>query len=348
MTGKHPLFSILIPVHNVEKYLEQCIESVLNQSWMDYEIIIIDDGSTDNSGAICDRYAEKHASIHVHHQENKGLMMTRKQGLLRATGEYCLFLDSDDYYEPTLLAKAAECIQQDEPDLLIFNKYVTYKNKICSNSFGEMQYEVISKEEGLLRFMSSDQYTSIFTKVIRRELILPFLDEIYVPVSYAEDALQTAHFILLSSKIAILNQCLYYYRIRNSSLIHQKTPEKLLEILQVKEKIYELIKEKGFLTKENEKSYFGNTLNDLMDGLFRVNNRNVSMKVKKRILQDLCNGDFAKQILIGYGEERIAQRNKIRVKLLKNSSYEILIILDRMLMIVQRMADFINHKERFA
>lgn len=348
MIEEKPLFSILIPVYNVEKYLEQCIESVLQQSWKDYEIIITDDGSTDNSGAICDYYGERYSFIRVYHQENKGLMMTRKQGIQKAEGRYCLFLDSDDYYDSALLERVAECIGRDEPELLIFNKFVTYKNRICRNSFGNIPYEVISPKETLLRFMSSDQYTSIFTKVIRRELILPHLDEIYVPVSYAEDALQTAYFILLSSKISILNECLYYYRIRQSSLIHQKTPEKLLEILQVKERIYQLIEQKGFLTEENEKGYFGNTLNDFMDGIFRVNNRNVSVKDRKDTLQRLCVNDFAKQLLTGYGKAQIADHNKIRVKLLKRQSYTALILLDCVLLLLLKLGDRVSRKERFA
>ena len=89
-------FSVLVPVYNVEKYLKQCIESVLNQTYQSFELILVDDGSTDNSGAICDEYASKHKFIKVIHKPNGGLLHTRRVSLAHATGDWYVFLDSDD------------------------------------------------------------------------------------------------------------------------------------------------------------------------------------------------------------------------------------------------------------
>lgn len=347
MIEKIPLFSILVPVYNVEKYLKECIESVLKQTYTNYEVILINDGSTDNSGKICNDYAEKYSQIRVYHQENRGLMLARKQGILKARGKYCLFLDSDDYYAETLLEQVEKYIRRDTPDLLIFNRYTAYKNRICVNSFGKAKYEVIEKEKALLYFLGSDQYTSIFTKAVLRERILPHLEEIYVPVNYAEDALQTAYFILLSNRVAVLNQCLYYYRIREGSLIHQKTPQKLEEILYVKEKIYYLVQKTGYGTVKNEKSYFGNVLNDFMDGIFRINNMGLSIQKKITNLQRLRANAFLRQILDNYEKKKISNRNKLRIRLFKNKQYRLLILIDGVLIRIKRMTEQINKKQRF-
>ena len=119
MIEKIPLFSILVPVYNVEKYLKECIESVLKQTYTNYEVILINDGSTDNSGKICNDYAEKYSQIRVYHQENRGLMLARKQGILKASGKYCLFLDSDDYYAETLLEQVEKYINDHGFDITL-------------------------------------------------------------------------------------------------------------------------------------------------------------------------------------------------------------------------------------
>ena len=94
---KVPLFSIIIPIYNVEKYLVQCIESVLNQDYDDYELILVDDGSPDNCGEICDSYLNKNSNIRVIHKKNGGISDARNTGLKEAKGDYVIFIDSDDY-----------------------------------------------------------------------------------------------------------------------------------------------------------------------------------------------------------------------------------------------------------
>lgn len=115
------LISIIIPVYKVEEYLHRCIDSVLEQSFSDYEIILVDDGSPDNCPSICDRYCEKDKRITVIHKENGGLSDARNSGLKIAKGEYVLFLDSDDYYLKGSLDVISRFLNVDKPDILIGN-----------------------------------------------------------------------------------------------------------------------------------------------------------------------------------------------------------------------------------
>ncbi len=113
--------SFIVPVYNVAPYLRKCVNSLLAQDYEDYEIILVDDGSTDNSPQICDEYAEKGPSIHVIHQANAGLSAARNAGLKAAKGEYVCFVDSDDYWEPNVLGGLMEQVQRENLDVLRFD-----------------------------------------------------------------------------------------------------------------------------------------------------------------------------------------------------------------------------------
>lgn len=114
--------SVVIPIYNVEKYLRQCIDSILAQTMEDYEIILVDDGSPDKCGEICDEYAEEHDNIFAYHKENGGLSDARNYGLLKASGQYVLFIDSDDYYgEDTFFEKLFKEIDSSHADAVAFS-----------------------------------------------------------------------------------------------------------------------------------------------------------------------------------------------------------------------------------
>ena len=113
-------FSIVIPVYNVAPYLRECVDSVLAQNSTDYEIILVDDGSTDNSPAICDEYAEKYSQIKVIHKTNGGLSDARNFGIKKAQGDYLMFLDSDDFWNrENVLLDLHNIIKENNPDLII-------------------------------------------------------------------------------------------------------------------------------------------------------------------------------------------------------------------------------------
>ena len=123
-------YSVLVPVYNAGKYLDVCVRSVLHQTERDFELVLVDDGSTDGSGQVCDRYAAEHPDlIRVVHQPNRGLIMTRRVGISLARGEYCVFLDADDWLKNNTLAVIQETIERTNADIVIYDNYDYYEKE---------------------------------------------------------------------------------------------------------------------------------------------------------------------------------------------------------------------------
>ena len=123
---KDVLLTVVIPVYNVEKYLKRCIESILIQEWKNYDILLVDDGSTDNSPQICDDYAKAYDFISVIHKKNGGLSAARNTGISHAEGEYVYFPDSDDWIEPDTFIALAEVLESQDFDIISFNQFFNF------------------------------------------------------------------------------------------------------------------------------------------------------------------------------------------------------------------------------
>ena len=214
------LVSILIPVYNVERYLAQCLDSIVNQTYRNLQIVIIDDGSKDNSLAICQKYAEIDNRIEVYHQENQGVAVTRNHLLEKVKGEYVLFVDSDDWIEKKTI------------DFLL-GKAIEYNTQIATCNYSHfLQTSTVVKDEQwakekvikeFLRHVIFDG--SLCNKLIKMSTIhnIKFHDGI----SYGEDALFTWEVLQFVDKVVVTNNPLYHYRVNQESLTNHKwTPEK--------------------------------------------------------------------------------------------------------------------------
>lgn len=208
--------SIIVPIYNSEKYLEKCIESVLKQEYECYELILIDDGSTDQSGIICDQYAKKDNRIKVIHKNNSGVSDSRNIGIKRATGKYILFLDSDDWIEGNSLDKIYEAINEKELDILIFGYREIYENKNTSkiNSYFNSNDD---RFEDVILNISSNIKGFLFNKLIRKSCIEYYFNEsIYVK--------EDLYFLLQNrenfKRFDIIPDIIYNYRIRDTSVSH--------------------------------------------------------------------------------------------------------------------------------
>lgn len=227
-----PIFSVLIPVYNVEKYLELCFESVLCQSFTDYEIIAVDDGSTDGSGEICGWYAQKYGNFKAVHKKNEGLISARRRAIEEASGEYCVFLDSDDKLCENCLQKIYESIEQYKPDTVIYTYYRFDENgnsERINGAFPSGEVFEGERKKELYRLISSGSaISSIWTKAVKLSVLRK--DETdyraYYGKNMAEDVFQSIPILTLSKRIVYLNEPLYCYRYNTQSISRSFSLEK--------------------------------------------------------------------------------------------------------------------------
>ncbi|MBR3108735.1 MAG: glycosyltransferase family 2 protein [Clostridia bacterium] len=214
-----PLVSVIIPVYNVESYLAEALESVINQTYKKLEILIVDDGSTDRSCNICDVYASRDERIRTIHQENKGLSAARNAGLDRMTGEVCAFLDPDDAYENTFIEKLLTAMVRTDADLVVC-KYTTHQTEGMLFLNGEQSMPMgiagsYDRVNGLRALADERINVNVWNKLYRREL----WEKTRYPNGYVYEDVDTMFRIFDNCYlIQILDETLYLYRNRLGSI----------------------------------------------------------------------------------------------------------------------------------
>lgn len=217
------MISVIIPIYNVEKYLESCLESIRLQTYQELEVLMIDDGSSDMSGEMCDNYCAKDERFHVIHKKNEGIAAARNDGMDRAKGEFFYFIDSDDYIHPQTLEVLSQALVDNEKA----DFSMMYGKKSCRHDevFPTVQNDVIILgQQDMMRglFGTSDQeiqYQAIWNKLFRRSLIedLRFKDIV------AEDVEFIMNVYLRSNIVVLIPQEMYIYYQRPDSITHQDT-----------------------------------------------------------------------------------------------------------------------------
>lgn len=213
------MVSVIVPVYNVKPYLQECLDSILQQSYTKMEIILIDDGSTDGSGAICDDYARKDDRIQVIHQQNQGLSAARNRGIERATGEYLCFVDSDDYLYPNSIDTLLRLCTQYEADMSVCTHdrleggklYPSHPEKCASPSV-----EIFHGDQKMDAYLRQHKITAtVWGKMYAAELFR----EIRFPTGKLYEDAYIMHLLLHEARcIAYLPQSVYVYRIRPDSI----------------------------------------------------------------------------------------------------------------------------------
>lgn len=229
------LFSIIIPVYNSERYLEECLDSVLRQSYERWQAIIIDDGSDDGSFAIAEAYRAKDARFRVIHKENEGQIEARLDGIRAAEGEVIMFLDSDDWWEPGCLEKIAAIFEADSIDAVFFPAHVVNNQGVLLNTVGCAAAESgeIDKKYIYESVLSSHGLNSLCLKAFRKSLFdLEVLNGAAEKrVRFAEDKLMLLPLITNAKKIYYLKDALYAYRRHEESVSHKCLASNIQEML---------------------------------------------------------------------------------------------------------------------
>ena len=209
---ENPLFSIIVPIYNVERYLEQCIESVLAQDYQNYELILVDDGSPDNSIDICAKYAKQYSNIVFIHKINGGVSDARNAGIQIARGEYLMFLDSDDYWEgTTVLSDLQKIITENNPDIIFNYMSSIYPDKIVNHYINRDKLIGSFREDFQGLYQDGIYLGFPFTKTIKRELILTN-HLFFIKGRSFEDVAWSFFLTKYINSYAIYKNCFYMYR----------------------------------------------------------------------------------------------------------------------------------------
>lgn len=234
------LISVIVPVYNIEIYLRECIDSLINQTYKNIEIIIVDDGSTDSSSIICDEYAKKYSFIKAYHKTNGGLSDARNYGIVRATGKYLCFVDSDDFVENNFIYELWKNIKNYKCQIssCAFLHYYSNNVKIykCKKNITKKYLK-----EDALKYLNIDGYFSdsvcnkMFDKVLFNEIKFPIAKKY-------EDRRTIYRLIDVSNGLAYTSKPLYNYRQREGSIIHN--PKNDDELIQATKEIYDFIEKK--------------------------------------------------------------------------------------------------------
>ena len=335
-------FSIMTPVYKVERYLPECIESVLGQTYGNFEFILVDDGSPDHSGEICDEYAQKDSRIRVFHKPNGGLMHTRRYALERAQGDYYVFLDSDDYLSLDTLETLSRYISETGVDCVIYGfewlrPEGTSHIKCSSYDCGR----VITDKRELYNIVFNDEaYNSLCRKCAKASCFDGRDHSRYYHIKRGEDLLQSLEIIENAGSFLFIPETLYCYRVNPASITHSDSYEGYRANFEVRETVLEFLGKSGVFTEEDYDRLRNNDMDRVAVELKRICRYAPTREAKREAIASIRDSAYYKHFLEpGYrpasplpGDERPdglrAFTNRLTAKLLAARRYDAIITLN--------------------
>ncbi len=213
------MVSVIIPVYNTEQYLDRCMHSVLEQTYKDLEVIVVDDGSTDSSGAICDAWQQKDDRVKVFHKDNEGLSATRNFALSKVSGEYIVWVDSDDYVDSRYLEIMLQEMERQQADMIMCGFYSDIDGEISYVARDAFGHAVYTGEEFMQRVYTYGLFSVVWNKLVRAEAY----KNISFPVGRIfEDSSIMRALVYQFNKIVVIENPLYYYRRHSASITMKK------------------------------------------------------------------------------------------------------------------------------
>ena len=228
-----PVVSILVPVYNASQWLRQCLDSIVGQSYESLQVVLVDDGSTDESLAICREYAERYPFVEAYHQENRGVAVARNSLLDKVRGDYVLFVDADDWIEQSAIEVMLRVAEADEVDIVVCDNYTIINNRhsVYRNCAGG-KLKVLSQQQTIKEFLRHDNLRGmLWNKLIKQELLSG--KKFDSNVGYGEDAQILWSILQEVDNIGVLSQPLYNYRISSNSISGQLFSSKKMTALNV-------------------------------------------------------------------------------------------------------------------
>ena len=263
-----PFLSIIVPIYNVEKYISGCLDSILSQRFRDYELILVDDGSTDHCADICDTYAQKDNRIKVIHQRNRGLVGARKAGLESSVGSYIGFVDSDDYVDRDMFFNLCTEARLSAADIIICD-YAAFTGdqvqKSSQQSIHAGRYNKTQMIQELYPYMLFNGHyyqfgckPAVWNKIYKRDIIIRCERIVPDSVRIGEDAACTYPCLIEADSVSYLKgYCGYYYRSNPESMTHQKTETDVYSIVELLDFLNGQFRKYPQWGLENQLLYYG-------------------------------------------------------------------------------------------
>ena len=324
-------FSVVVPVYNAEKFLDACIHSVLSQTYQNFELILVNDGSKDNSGAICDVYAQKDERIKVLHKENAGALSARVAGVAQATGEYLIFLDSDDTLVHNALELIVEKICKTKSKCIIYCCNVVQNGKIVSICCDAKQYGRIEDKRQIYKIIfNNNSFNSMCCKTVHKSLITDLDYGKYYNIAYGEDLLQSLDILRKTDSICFLKTPLYNYNMNPYSAIHNRKYENYKVDFTVEESVLNLLKEENCFTVGDYDEYRNYCIENFVKTLLMIARFDTCRKNKIRLYREMkATGYYQDFLSVGLCNTgvSIGRKNKIFFKLFKYGQYRMMLLI---------------------
>ncbi len=318
---KEPFFYVLVPIYKTEKYLDECIRSVLNQSYSNWMLILVDDGSPDRCGEICDEYAAKDSRIKVIHKTNGGLITARRSGidyvLDHNDGGYILFLDSDDLFEEGAFSLIAKAVKENNPDLLMFDCR-TFKDgenlPLVDNSKATLS--IIADKRALYKRVFSDTgCNSLWKKCVNLSIVHKEDLSAYYHISLGEDLLQSIPFYRDAKDVCFLDAKLYRYRMCPTSITHSLNYENYRPDFTIRSLIWDFLKKEGVWDDGDFAEYAETCKARLKTEIRTVSTFKTTRANKKEIYGSMLSNEYCR-VICSY-----AKRKDLMVRLFARRRY---------------------------
>jgi len=309
---KEPLLSVIVPVYNVENYLNGCLKTICGQTYSNLEIICVDDGSTDESGKLLDRWRNRDSRISVVHKENRGLVHTRKIGLLNSHGEYVTYVDSDDWIDLYMYENLMKRMIEENADVVTSGCYREYAGgKVIDREQLEpgvykgnsLNVVFFSKIVGVEKFFEQNIKPNVCCKIFKRDMLIEYQMIVPEGISVGEDAAVSYPVLFHSNCVVVTGENYYHYRIRNDSVASIGTTNNGEAINLLEEHLYKTLKHRE---KDNPKITLQRKLICMFNRLMIVPETVIGIMPNGRIYP--YNNLNIKDRVIVYGTSRYGTR----------------------------------------
>ena len=338
-------FSIMTPVYKVEPYLDECVQSVVGQSYVNLELILIDDGSPDRCGAMCDAWAEKDSRIKAYHIENGGLLHARSVALEKVTGDWCVFLDSDDYLYPNALETLYGKLTETGCDCVIYSSEKRLDSKVIEKAVCEKEIcgrIVTDKREVLKTVLTNGSYNAICRKCVRASCFDGRDYSPYNHVKYGEDLVRSLEIFENAGSFLFIPDILHVYRCNRESMMNTICYDDAEFDGTVDMLVDQLVEKTGVLTKDDLDALRNTRLDHEVIRLKQICRGCTSDEAAQRTMEKLrCCEDTDRIVSVGYKTDRDAawkkqslvrrMNFKIYMELFRKKRYRAVIAFDRLL-----------------